>query len=305
MEVFIWTEAFNCGEILEPMLASYLTHNKYPVHVFGTEDDFKEIKTNSELIIFESLDFNQKFKGNLEKRIIKGYKYGHKGTALLWEHIINSRTEKIFIHLDSDNIFLGDSISDLIYAIQKEGFALAGSRRPYQTRHYRKNGKDGKKLDSRPDCVNTDCFAFTTDRIRKKPRFWLRRKILGRRTSLKPVIDAFDPISFEIIRKKGRVKYMDSPTDGQSSVANWNSKFLKQRISFAAVGSGCNFFKNGCVGIPDHYANYALASYSLFAKQILNKDIGIPPLENEGLMKQLRFLDKSTWTITSNTLNLD
>jgi hypothetical protein len=297
MKVFIWTEAFNCGEILEPMLASYLAHNKYPIHVYATEKDFQEAKVKSNLVIFESLNSKSFFGKSLESKILKGYTKGHKGTAILWEHIIHSRNEDILIHLDSDNIFLADVIEDLIQAIEVEGHDLAGSRRPYRSRHYRRDGKDSKQLDARPDTVNTDCFAFTKDKIKRHPRFWLRRKILGRRVSLKPVVDAFDPVTFEIIKQNGKVKYMDSPDAGFHSTSNWNSKFLNSRISFAAVGSGCNFFKNGYGSVPEHYAKYAISSYSLFALELLNKDIGIPPLINEGITDKLKKLDKKTWKL--------
>ena len=300
MKVFIWTEAFNCGEILEPMLSSYLAHNKYPIHVYGTDEDFKEAKIQSGLVIFESLGHKKFLRKSLESKILNGYTKGHKGTAILWEHIINSRDEDILIHLDSDNVFLADVVEDLVRAIEVEGHDLAGSRRPYKHRHYRLDGKDSKKLDARPDTVNTDCFAFTKNKIKKQPRFWLRRKILGRRVSLKPVVDAFDPVTFEIIKQNGKVKYMDSPNAGFHSTANWNSKFLESRISFAAVGSGCNFFKNGYGSVPEHYAKYAISSYSLFASELLNKDIGITPLINEGITDKLAKLDKKTWKLMGN-----
>ena len=297
MKVFIWTEAFNCGEILKPMLSSYLAHNKYPIHVYGTQKDFLEAEINSDLVIFESLSDKRFFQKSLESKILKGYTKGHKGTAILWEYIINSRNESILIHLDSDNIFLDDVVEELIRAIEVEGHDLAGSRRPYRHRHYRRDGKDSKQLDARPDAVNTDCFAFTKNKIRKFPKFWLRRKILGRRVSLKPVVDAFDPVTFEIIKQNGKVKYMDSPEAGFHSTSNWDSKFLNSRISFAAVGSGCNFFKNGYGSVPEHYAKYAISSYSLFALELLNKDIGISPLINEGITSKLAKLDKESWKL--------
>ncbi len=299
MKVFIWTEAYNCGEILEPMLSSYLAHNKYPIHVYGTDKDFQEIKVKSNLVIFESLNSKKYFRKSLENKILVGYTKGHKGTAILWEYIINSHKEEILIHLDSDNIFLDDVIKDLIHAIEVEENDIAGSRRPYKQRHYRRDGKDSEQLDARPDAVNTDCFAFVTGKIRKFPGFWLRRKILGRRVSLKPVVDAFDPVTFEIIKRNGKVKYMDSPDAGFHSTADWGSRFLESRISFAAVGSGCNFFKNGSGKVPLHYAEYALASYSLFASEFLNKKTGIPPLINEGLTTKLSKLNKKTWELNN------
>ena len=295
MEVYIWTEAFNCGEILNPMLSSYLKHHNYPIHVFGSKSDFREVQIQSDMIFLESL--SSKIRPFLisENKVLNGYKSGHKGTAILWEYIIRSRKENILIHLDADTIFLNDVVTDLIQAIKGEGNSIAGSRRAYKNRGYRKNGIVGKQLNSRPDCVNTDCFAFTTEHISKWPRFWLRRKISGRRVSFKPVVDFFDPVTFEIIKKSKKIKYMDSPQDGYQSTLNKKSKFMESRISFAAVGSGCNFYKNGHEGIPQGYSGYALASYSLFAKELLGKNIDITPLEDPEIMVKLSGLNKITW----------
>ena len=215
----------------------------------------------------------------------------------MWEHLIHSRKEKVFIHLDSDTIFVSEVITDLVNAIQYENNSIAGSRRPYKNRGYRKTGFDSKKLDLRPDSINTDCFAFTTKYISKRPRFWLRRKILGKRISLKPVVDFFDPVTFEIIEKKGRVKYMDSPHNGFSSTINYESNFMESRISFAAVGSGCNFFNNNVENIPKGYLDFALASYSLFANEFLQKDIGVPKLSDDRLSSKLSRLDRIKWIL--------
>jgi hypothetical protein len=298
-EVFIWTEAFNCGEILQPMLSSYIRHNNYPIHVFGTKSDINEVSIKSDLIIFKTLSSRKRFFKSTEEKILRGYKKGHKGTAILWEYIINSRKEKILVHLDSDTIFLNDVVTDLIQAIEGEGNSIAGSRRAYKNRGYRKNGSDGQQLNLRPDCVNTDCFAFTTEHILKWPKFWLRRKISGRRVSLKPVVDFFDPVTFEIIKKTKKIKYMDSPYDGYQSTLNKKSKFMESRISFAAVGSGCNFYKNGHEGIPEGYSGFALASYSLFAKELLGKNIDITPLDDKEIIAKLSGLNKIKWEINS------
>ena len=235
MKVFIWTEAFNCGEILEPMLSSYIKHNTHPIHVFGTENDLEKISIKSELIIYKTLSNQKIFFKSVEKWILSGYKKGHLGTAALWEHLINSRSESIFIHLDADTIFLADVISDLVNAIEIEGFSIAGSRRPYRNRPYRQKGKDAFMLNARVDCINTDCFAFNKRYVSKYPRFWLRRKILGKRVSIYPVVDFFDPVTFEIIRKGGKIKYMDSPNGGLFSNINKKSKFITDRISFGGV----------------------------------------------------------------------
>jgi hypothetical protein len=279
------------------MLSSYITHNNYPIYVYGTISDINEVSIKSDLIIFKTLPSKNRFFKSTEEKILKGYKKGHKGTAILWEHLIHSRKEKIFIHLDSDTIFVSEVITDLVNAIQYENNSIAGSRRPYKNRGYRKTGFDSKKLDLRPDSINTDCFAFTTKYISKRPRFWLRRKILGKRISLKPVVDFFDPVTFEIIEKKGGVKYMDSPHNGFSSTINYESNFMESRISFAAVGSGCNFFNNNVENIPKGYIDFALASYSLFANEFLQKDIGVPKLSDDRLSSKLSRLDRIKWIL--------
>lgn len=277
------------------MLSSYIRHNNYPIYVFGTKSDINKVSIKSDLIIFKTLSSEKRFFKSTEEQILKGYKKGHKGTAILWDYIINNRTEKILIHLDADTIFLNDVVTDLIQAIEGEGNSIAGSRRAYKNRGYRKNGMDGRQLNLRPDCVNTDCFAFTTEHISKWPRFWLRRKISGRRVSWKPVVDFFDPVTFEIIKKSKKIKYMDSPHDGYQSTLNKKSKFMESRISFAAVGSGCNFYKNGHEGIPKGYSGFALASYSLFSKELLGKDIDITPLDDKELIAKLSGLNKIKW----------
>lgn len=144
--IFVWTEAYNCGEILNPMLNSYVTHHNIPINVYATSNDFKKINNLSPLITFHDLSTKSDF-GNVEKKILKGYKKGHKGTAELWSFLLRTRKERFFLHLDSDTIFLKNSITDLVQAVKYLDYSLAGSRRPYFNRNYRKSGRDGRALD--------------------------------------------------------------------------------------------------------------------------------------------------------------
>jgi len=295
-DVFIWTEAFNCGEILNPMLKSYLAHNKFELNIFGTSIDFDHVTSESALLKFHYLK-NDKKTFKLENKILKNYKYGHKGTAELWKYLIIRRPERYFIHLDSDTIFLGDVITELIESVKLEGYSLVGSRRPYLHRTYRKSGSDGIHLDKLPDVVATDCFIFDKKLIQKWPHWYLKRKIVGRRPIKHPVVDFFDPVSFEIIDKGGSVLYIDSPEEGSSSVTNSESEYLQKRISFAAVGSGVNFYKNPEVKTSPGYRNFALSSYSLYSKWLLNKDIGVTALDAPEIINRLEKLNQNTWKI--------
>jgi hypothetical protein len=295
-DVFIWTEAYNCGEILNPMISSYIKNNKYPINVFGTKTDLAFIETKSPLVVYQNLKSTKKLI-KIENQIMQKYRHGHKGTAELWNHIINYRPERYFLHLDSDTIFLSDVITDLIKAVKLKGYSLAGSRRPYLHRTYRKTGQDGKKLDKLPDVVNTDCFIFDKRLINTRPYFYLKRKIAGRRPIGHPVVDFFDPVSFEIISKGGLVLYMDTPDDGNKSFSKPNSEFHNKRISFAAVGSGLNFYKNPSTKTSVGYRKFAISSYALFAKWLLNKDIGVPPLDAPEIVSKLKKLNQEQWTL--------
>jgi hypothetical protein len=298
--LFVWTEAFNCGEILNPVISSYLAHNNEPINIFATESDFEKLTVISHLIIKHSLkNTKNSFFGrkNLESKILSDYKRAHRGTARLWAHIIKKEKNKYLLHIDADTIILDDVISDLYHAVNFEKFTIAGSRRPYKHRGYRTNEK---KLDNLHDVVNTDCFIFDPKKINQFPKFQLRRKIFGKRPLRHPTIDFFDPIAFEIIRKKGKIKYMDSENQGVSGLTNWSSHFIKKRISFAAVGSGINFYKNPDVLTAEGYKKFALASFSLFSKYILNQSIPIPPLDAPELVERLKDLDLETWTLRNH-----
>ena len=294
-DVFIWTEAFNCGEILPPMVQSYLAHHAESLNIFASEKDFEFIDSiKDSRLILNSLE---KTNIKIYRKIISGYKKGHLGTANLWSYLIRNQKEKIFIHLDADNIFVDNATKELIQKLYFEKYALVGSRRPYRMRTYRLEGFDVKKLNNLPDVVNTDCFGFNTSFIKKFPIWLLKRRILGKRQLKRPIIDFFDPISFEIIDKGGKVFFMDSPNDGNSSVTNLESDFHSKRISFAAVGSGLNFFKNPDAKSSEGYIRYAKASYSLFSNLILGKKLNFPLLKDEKLLQQISRLDKEKWIL--------
>lgn len=296
--VFIWTEAFNCGELLTPFLSSYLEHHNVPINVFGTKDDLDMIDINSELIrkcpLFDS---GRKNISRLEGRIIEGYKRAHVGTSILWAHLIKTRTEQFLMHIDADTIFVGDMISLFLENNRYECYQLMGSRRPYLNRTYRKKGIDSALLNRRPDAINTDCFMFDRLYVSTWHTGLLERKIQGKRTSMAPVVDFFDPVSFEIMKKGGEVCFMDSPNWGLQGTTNLESPFFERRINFAAVGSGINFYKNPTVSVAEGYRQFALSSYATYAKYILDLDIGIVPHNDNVLNSKLERLDKRNWQL--------
>jgi hypothetical protein len=280
------------------MLQSFLRHNNYEINVFGTTDDLMKIEFTSEKIKFGEFRDSKFIKTNLERSILKGYKRGHVGTSILWANLIKTRPEQYLIHLDADTIFLGNVIDELIFQLKHNNVAIVGSRRPYRNRNFRLSDKDSKKLSELPDTVNTDCFGFNRSKIRGMPNFILKRKIEGKRTSFRPVIDFFDPITHDFVKQNYAIAYLDTPQEGFHSTPNLTSNFHSKRISFAAVGSGINFLKNPETKTSVGYKNFALSSYSLYAKYILDRQVDFPPLVDPILEDKLKRLDKTNWTLT-------
>jgi hypothetical protein len=295
--MFIWTEAFNCGELLSPFLKSYLQHNDQEINVYGFKSDLNKIEFDHPKIILHDLEGIVFQNQSLVEMMSKSYKSGHLGTAILWAWLIKNRPEEFFVHLDADTIFLDDVIKDFSVAI-KQGYKLGGSRRPYRSRSYRKSGLDGWLLNRRKDVLNTDCFYFNTALIKNIPFKWLVRMIRGRRTGPLPVVDFFDPVIFRLLRKKEKVLYLDSPNSGFHSNGEGESLFHRKRISFAAVGSGINFYKNPEIVTSPGYKEFALASYSLYSEMILDIKVPIKPLEDHSLKEKLKKLNKEKWDLS-------
>lgn len=297
LSVFVWTEAFNCSEILPPFIQSFKKHHSFPIHVFTSKEELGRIPAIPG--VYASSLPNSKVNRLLKSThnsVITGYHKGHLGTARVWSNVIRSRTEDVLVHVDADTVFLADCITPLI-KILEEDMDIVGARRPYLFRSYRKEGIDGRMLDKRPDTLNTDLIAFRRESIPNKYSPFLTRRIRGRRPIRYPVVDFFDPVVFRMIENRKRIYYFDSPDKGSQSLQNLESPIFTNRISFAAVGSGLNFFKNPEAQTSPGYRAYALASYSLFAKYLLGENVGIPPLDAPELVNRLEKLDKTSWTI--------
>jgi len=230
------------------------------------------------------------------KSILQGFKKGHLGTARLWSNLFRSRSEEVLLHLDADTVFLGNVLEGVHAAIEAD-FDVVGTRRPYQRRTYRLDGDDAKALNRLPDVVNTDLMAVRRSSIPNLFSPLLTRRIRGKRGIRHPIIDFFDPITFEIIRNGGQVYYLDSPNQGNHSVTNFESSFFEKRLVFSAVGSGFNFTVNPEVATSPSYKEFAIASYSLYSKYLLDTETGHPTLADEKLVRKLERLDRTNWIL--------
>jgi hypothetical protein len=304
MQVFIWMEALGCGEILPPSLNSYVKHHKLPLHVIIYEKDLSCIPKHELLIpVVIANDSNRNdFSGYLqltETQMRHAYQLGHNGTALLWSRIINNSKTSHLIHLDADTVFLGDVVSEIVDKLS-QGYAVVGTRRPYRKSQAKKNIINRFLLHFRRDAVNTHCFGFNKDLISISPST-MQRRINGQGRNkvsqrLLPVIDFFDRITFDLARNGG-IYYLDSDSQGKHSFHTRDGEIESKMISFAAVGSGCSFYKNPLAESSPTYKTFALASFSLYSFWLLDTKLEIQPLDAPFLTEKLARLNKSSWTL--------
>lgn len=304
VSIFIWTEALGCGPILSPMLKSFLTHHRFEIHVIGYSDDLTDLPKSKQIIPITIDDkyelSNMKEVGTCAKELKSSYRLGHNGTATLWASLISTRTETFMIHLDSDTVFLGDVVTPILDCL-KEGFNIVGTRRPYRRRLSGSTILSRVQHWFRRDAVNTHAFGFKRHEI-SYPRNQLIQMINGNSrvriiNKLFPVIDFFDRVTF-IISRKGSIWYLDSIDQTPSGSHNRNGDFESKMISFSAVGSGYAFFHGNSISPSKSYEDFAIASYALYAKHLLQDDINAEPLDSEFLLEKLEKLDKRSWTLS-------
>jgi len=293
--VYVWTEALGCGEILPPMLRSFLRHHDVSINVFIYEEDLHYI---SEFDGVTPIVINDTIQSLVKKSaLMAAFSEGHKGTALLWSHIIEANKDALLIHLDADTIFLGEVVSKILNGLTEAG--VTGTRRPYRQTNSR-NYLRKLHLLARPDAVNTHAFGFrnkigSLSREEVFDLIFVNNRTLFQKI-FNPVLDFFDPMTFHI-RSISGIHYIDSKNQRKSGKYSRYGKFESSMISFAAVGSGCNFYKNPHTKTSDGYRQFALSSFSLYSKYLLSNEIEVIPLDSPYLVNLLDRLDVNTWTL--------
>jgi hypothetical protein len=291
--LFIWTEAFNCAELLNPVLKSFCKSSEFHVNAFVFDFEFDKINFFNDQVIYHiiptKLDIRNVKKSLIGKWIRSGYKKGHLGTARFWSYLIKSRKEKYFVHFDSDILFLADSINDFELGFSK-GATCIGRRRMYL-----RNKNNIDKVRGIRDCIDTVFFGFKTNILRFLPYFLLTPLIRGAGSInyFWSTLDFFDKVTL-ILAKFGKIVYLDSPEAGVSAEVNYDSKFNKSFIEiFSAVGTGCSLWNRfGSAGSLNldklsDYQKHALSNYSFYAKYILKRPIDFPSTEDAKVLEKL------------------
>lgn len=264
-KAFIFTESYGCGLILKKCLESFFRHHPDTVvHVFGTHKDFKELGK------FKNVEYVE-LSDDLELK--ECFKHGHLGTAHIGARVIKefSKGFDYIIHFDSDVIFQKESLT-LLYDKIDEGYDLIGPVRCY------KNNMNGRTdLSELSDVSQTYFYAFNKTKICDYSFVELRNMIVGFHNPLKhPILDYFDPVSFDILKNGGKSYFLDVNLVGGLTLEgnrknkyeelNSDMDFGENLMHFAGVGSGMKFYFQGAEQTNQSYVDWALKRFALYYK---------------------------------------
>lgn len=270
-KIFLFTECYSCGPIAKKCLESFIKyHPDTIVNLFGTLEDFKEVGE------FENIHYI-----TVPEDVKHYYKQGHLGTAFLWAKIIQEYAAdyNYVVHIDSDVIFRKEALS-LIYNRIEQGYDLVGP-----VRCYRNNLNGSDNLRSYPDITQTYFFGFNRHKISSFDFETLVKMIQGHYNPLgHPVLDFFDPVSFNILHNEGSIFILNEDLVGGISnergrvnkyeYLNQDMDFGEHLFHFAGIGTGMRVFRRGVEDTPTRYAQWALARFALYYK--LFYDIEVP-----------------------------
>jgi hypothetical protein len=271
--MFIFTEMIRCGEIGRYAISSFRKyHPNLTVNVFLARDDVKYIQRHDNVILHIIEE---------EDPIYKGFDNGHIGTSMLWQRIFMERPNEKLVHFDSDVLFCGNIIDDILTELETAD--LVGSCRPYK---HNPNKMDNVRQYS--DVVQTYCVGINTAKITVRDPHILQLMVVGYHWK-HPTIDFFDPVSFHILENGGKIKYIDIDDIGGVTLegtrqnkhidaGNAHFDVGNKIIHFAGVGSGKNFYRmrheqNKHINVPEFYVQFGLSQYDTYSRIMFNKKI--------------------------------
>jgi hypothetical protein len=285
----IFTECVTCPEMCLNAIISYQKYHSHPIRVFLMPDDLSYFEKHKNMYDLSKVIF-QCVNGAMD---ITYQQDGHLGTAMIWENIIRSYPIHNIIHFDSDVIFRGDIINDIIHELFMND--LVGPVRSY-TKNIVRTDEDRYQ----PDVVSTYCFGFKTSMIRVKEYgpSELLSMIRGFDSQL-PFLNLkfFDPISYLILHNGGKMKELDCNTIGGFTkdgsrlnsypIVNAKMDCGDKIIHFSSVGIGIclkKAFKKGITtriphcDMEDSFRALAAYQYLLFGVESEEVDESIKGL---------------------------
>jgi hypothetical protein len=285
-DVFIFTEVVNCGLIGRIAFKTFHQFHNRKLHIYGRTEDFEAIEEHPNNVLH-----------NLDDRpdIIEAFQAGHRGTSKIWAKAIIDAKEKYMVHIDSDVVFRGDAVEEVI---QKLGeYDIVGSMRNYPNNPH-KHRNDVRHL---PDVTATYCFGFNRELIPVREHHLLERLVENSLDQYvvmemasrhpwyryEPTIDYFDPVAFIIIQHGGKVHILSNDVMGgfddfggkknKYGDLNKDCDFGDKIVHFATVGSGLNFYQKQKKGIkidvPEWYVIYGIGKFDLYLRLFYNRSI--------------------------------
>jgi hypothetical protein len=283
---FIFSEIIRCGVIGR---VAYDTFHKFHpsliLHIFGRKEDFQHIIEHPNNV-YHYLDESPE--------IIKAFDSGHKGTSMVWAKVVLEAKEDYIIHFDSDVVFRGDMVNDILDGLKTHSIVGA-------IRNYPNNPNKRDDVRHLSDLTQTYCFGFD-----KRYNYINNPELLSRfiENSLDnhivsktmseysdyryvPTIDFFDPLAFSMIFKGATIKIIENDiiggtnTDGKRinkyGILNRDMDFGDKIAHFASVGSGLNFLNmiqaNKPISVPSWYVEYALGKLDLYMRLFYNAKV--------------------------------
>lgn len=300
---FIFSEIVNCGLIGKVAFRTFHKFHNRKLHIYGRKADFAEIEDHPNNV-YHYLDD--------EPEIIDAFKSGHKGTSKIWTKAILEQTQKYLIHIDSDVIFRGDAVEEVIRKLGE--YDLVGPIRPYPMNPNKRD--DVRHL---PDLTSTYCFGFNRELIPIKEKYLLERFVensldYGVIAEMRfrypwyqyvPTIDYFDPVAFVMMAQGAKIHILDIDVMGgfaqdgskknKYGFLNLDCDFGDKIVHFASVGSGLNFYKKAMKGekidVPGWYVDYGLAKLDLYLRLFYGQNI-LPDDKSKFLANEPVFREK-------------
>lgn len=283
-DLFIFTEVVHCGMIGKVAFQTFHKFHNRKLHLYGRVEDFLQIEYHPNNVYHALDDFPE---------ILDAFQAGHKGTSKVWTKAILDSKETYLIHIDSDVVFRGDAVEEIISRL--DTYDLVGSMRNYPNNPH-KHRDDVRHL---PDVTATYCFGFKKTLIPVKEPHLLERLVENSMDPLivaemrfrypwykyEPTLDYFDPVAFILIQHGGKVCIVDNNILGgfddfggkknKYGDLNKDCDFGDKIVHFASVGSGLNFLKkiqSGTqIAVPQWYVEYALGKLDLYLRLFYQK----------------------------------
>ena len=298
---FIFSEALGCAPIAGPMLESYFAHHDQPLTLFLFDDDYFVNNYPSKVSVVRIGDQSESLFPS-KPELKQAFQMGHSGTALLWASILDSGIADSYVHLDADNIYLGNVLDEILDRVRT--FNLVGYRRPYAKAPNVLPFWQRVQMKFATDTVHT--FAMGVRPLSKHLRMTrgaLEKEIggfhrFGRFGAIIPNLDFFDRTAKRLSPFAGKTHFLEEG----SELKRWglpSQRFYDHKVlSISAVGSGYAFSIRTPDGVPESYVKYALSSWALYNSLFLGMPCSIAPLDAPELVARASQIDRKTWKVT-------